>query len=125
MLRGKLPGCFSIKQTFPHLSDNPSIIFFHSVLNCYHINSGSLPTSANVSTHEFQTANSPLRDENSHMKIDSLNRCHGNVIVSAAITALCLTNSHKSSSLYKEDVVALHSHSIIRYCCTHGVTSRR
>lgn len=64
----------------------------------------------------------PFRDENSHMRID---RCHGNVIVSAAITALCLTNGHKSPSLYKEDVVALHSHSISRYCCTHGVTRGR
>lgn len=64
-------------------------------------------------------------DGNRRMRTDSLNRCHGNVIVSAAITALCLTNSHKSASLYKEDVVALHSHSIIRYCCTHGVTCGR
>lgn len=55
-------------------------------------------------------------NENIHIRIDSLNRCHGNIIVIAAITALCLTNGHKSSSFHKEDVVVLHSHPIIRNC---------
>lgn len=97
-----------------------------SVLNCYHTTPDPFPTSINVSTHQSQAANSPLpKNENIHIRIDSLNRCHGNIIVTAAITALCLTNSHKSSFLYKEDVVVLHSHPIIRNCSVYGVTSGR
>lgn len=107
---------------------NTNLSITHSLfpLNCYHTIPDPFPASINVSTHQFQAANSPLpKNENIHIRIDSLNRCHGNIIVTAAITALCLTNSHKSFSLHKEDVVALHSYPIIRNCSVYGVTSGR
>lgn len=74
----------------------------------------SFPTSFNVVT--FISSCKLPSSENIHTRIDSLNRCYGNIIVTAAITALCSTNSHKSSFLHKENLVALHSHPISRNC---------
>lgn len=81
------------------------------------------PASIIGSAHHFQAANSPLSKMKTFTSEYSFNRCHGNIIATAAITALCLTNSHKSFSLHKEDVVVLHSHPIIRNCSMYGVTS--
>lgn len=80
-------------------------------LNCYHTVPAPLSRLQLMSPHisfKLQIPPHP-KNENIHIRIDSLNRCHGNITVTLAITALCLTNSHKSFPLYKEDVVALHS----------------